>query len=141
MLSNITQKNDSEALPCIGPDINHSPIAEKLSGPARPFQSAGIYIAAAILTALILLVGYQQVQLGHLSSELNTLRGDVRGGETRGHLEALDAKLQEMNTRLTYLDSKIMSTDQKAQSALDRIKANEEKADWLGNFLRGLGWK
>jgi uncharacterized protein HemX len=101
----------------------------------------GIYIVVAALTALILLVGYQQAQLARLSGELDTIRGDMRSGETRGHLEALDAKMQEMNTRLSYLDSKIISVDQKAQSALDKIKANEEKADWFGNILRGLGWK
>jgi hypothetical protein len=100
-----------------------------------------IIVLVVALTALVLIVGYQQMQISRLSSELGVVSGDVRSGETRGRLEALDAKLQEVNTRLTYLDSKIVSTDQKAQAALDRIKVNEQKADWFGNLLRGLGWK
>lgn len=115
---------------------SYTPVA----APAGPNQTQTMILIVALI-ALMLVVGYQQVQIGRLSNELGVVSGDVRSGETRGHLEALDAKLQEMNTRLTYLDSKIVSTDQKAQSALDRIKLNEEKADWFGNLLRGLGWK
>lgn len=117
------------------------PASQLIDRPQLPKSQAPNYVLVAVLTALVLVIGYQQMQIGRLSSDIGVISGDVRSGETRGRLEALDAKLQEINTRLTYMDSKITATDQKAQAAMNRIKMNEEKADWFGNILRSVGWK
>lgn len=106
-----------------------------------PRNSAPNYLLVVVLTALVLVIGYQQMQITRLSADISVVSGDVRSGETRGRLEALEARQQEMNTRLTYIDSKITATDEKAQAAMNRIKLNEEKADWFGNILRSIGWK
>ena len=108
--------------------------------PGKP-SNIKMYIVVAAVTALVLLLGYQQTQIVRLTKELDAVSTDVHSGETRGKLEALDAKLQEINTRLTYFDSKLSATDQKAQSALDKIKTQEEKSDWFGNLLKTFGWK
>lgn len=124
------------------PANNASPVTPANTIPAVvPSRSKRNVMLGSVVLILFFLLGYQQVQIGRLFNELTALRSDAQSGETRGHLQALDARLQEMNTRLTYLDSKIASADQKAQAALDKIRINEEKADWLGNILKTIGWK
>jgi septal ring factor EnvC (AmiA/AmiB activator) len=98
-------------------------------------------LAGLFLVVCVLFIGYQQIQINRLSNELTTLRKDLRNVEMLDRLNTLEAQLQALNARLNYLDSKIVTTDRKAQTAMDTIKTNEEKADWFGNLLRGLGFK
>lgn len=95
------------------------------------------YLVGAVLAALVLFLGYQQMQISQLSSELGQVSDNMKTSDVRTRLESQEASLGELNTRLAYLDSKINATDQKATAALSRIKAHED-GDVIGNMVKGL---
>lgn len=95
------------------------------------------YLVGAVIAGLVLVLVYQQIQISHLSKELTQVADSMKSSDVRTRLESQEATLGELNTRLAYLDSKINATDQKASSALSRIKAHED-ADIIGNAIKGL---
>jgi hypothetical protein len=95
------------------------------------------YIVGGIIVALVLFLGYQQMQISKLTNDLSTVTDSVKSSDVKSRLETQEQSLGELNTRLAYLDSKINATDQKAQEALNRIKAHEDN-DVIGNMVKGL---
>ncbi len=95
------------------------------------------YVTIGIIVALVLFLAYQQIQISKLTSDLSTVSDSVKSSDVRTRLETQEQSLGELNTRLAYLDSKINATDQKAQEALNRIKAHEDN-DIIGNMVKGL---
>lgn len=95
------------------------------------------YLVGGIIVALILFLGYQQVQISRLTSELSTVTDNVKSSDVKNRLETQEQSLGELNDRLAYLDSKINATEQKAQEALSRIKTHEDN-DVIGNMVKGL---
>lgn len=107
------------------------------SGRSVPGLFMKPYLVGAVIAGLVLVLIYQQIQISHLSKELNQVSDSVKSSDVRTRLESQEASLGELNTRLAYLDSKINATDQKASAALSRIKAHED-ADIIGNAIKGL---
>lgn len=95
------------------------------------------YLVGAVIAALVAFLVVQQVQISHLSKELQQVSDNVKSSDVRTRLESQEESLDELNSRLAYLDSKINATEQKAQAALSRIKAHEE-ADVIGNMIRSI---
>jgi len=95
------------------------------------------YLIGGVIVALALFLGYQQMQISKLTSELSTVSDSVKSSDVKTRLESQEHSLGELNSRLAYLDSKINATDQKAQEALNRIKAHEDN-DVIGNMIKGL---
>ncbi|HEY9688023.1 MAG TPA: hypothetical protein V6C52_13700 [Coleofasciculaceae cyanobacterium] len=97
------------------------------------------YAIGAVVAALCLFIGYQQTQINRLSRDVGTLTNDMKTSDVPMRIDNLDDKLDEVNNRLSYLDSKITATDQKAQSALEQVKAQEKAGNFVGNFLNSMG--
>lgn len=95
------------------------------------------YIIGGIIVALVLFLGYQQLQISKLTNDLSNVTDSVKSSDVKSRLETQEQSLGELNTRLAYLDSKINATDQKAQEALNRIKAHEDN-DVIGNMVKGI---
>ena len=95
------------------------------------------YLIGGVIAVLVAFLVAQQVQISHLSNELQAVSDNVKSSDVRTRLESQEESLDELNSRLAYLDSKINATDQKAQAALSRIKAHEE-ADVIGNMIRSI---
>jgi uncharacterized coiled-coil protein SlyX len=95
------------------------------------------YLVGGVIVALVLFLAYQQTQISHLTSELSSVTDSVKSSDVKTRLESQEHSLDELNTRLAYLDSKINATDQKAQNALSRIKAHEDQ-DVIGNMIKSV---
>ena len=95
------------------------------------------YLVGGVIVALVLFLAYQQTQINHLTSELSSVTDNVKSSDVKTRLESQEHTLDELNTRLAYLDSKINATDQKAQNALSRIKAHEDN-DVIGNMIKSV---
>lgn len=95
------------------------------------------YLMGGVIVALFLFLAYQQTQISHLTSELSSVTDSVKSSDVKTRLESQEHSLDELNTRLAYLDSKINATDQKAQNALSRIKAHEDN-DVIGNMIKSV---
>jgi hypothetical protein len=95
------------------------------------------YLIGAVIAVLVAFLVAQQVQISHLSKELQQVSDNVKSSDVRTRLESQEESLDELNSRLAYLDSKINATEQKAQTALSRIRAHEE-ADVIGNMIRSI---
>jgi uncharacterized coiled-coil protein SlyX len=110
-----------------------------MPGNASFFQNKAMqpYLVGGVIVVLVLFLAYQQVQINHLTSELSSVTDSVKSSDVKTRLESQEHSLDELNTRLAYLDSKINATDQKAQDALRRIKAHEDN-DVIGNMIKTL---
>lgn len=95
------------------------------------------YLLGATVAILLAFLVFQQVQISHLSQELQQINDSVKSSDVRTRLDAADTKLQDVDQRLSYLDSKINATDQKAQTSLDKWKAQEDN-DFFGNMVKGI---
>lgn len=95
------------------------------------------YLLGATIAVLVAFLVFQQVQISHLSQEMQQINDSVKSSDVRTRLDATDTKLQEIDNRLSYLDSKINATDQKAQTSLDKWKAQEDN-DFFGNMVKGI---
>jgi hypothetical protein len=95
------------------------------------------YLLGGVVAVLVAFLVFQQVQISHLSQELQQVDDSVKSSDVRTRLDATDTKLQEVDQRLSYLDSKINATDQKAQASLDKWKAQEDN-DFFGNIIKGI---
>lgn len=122
------------AFPCAGAEI-------AMSQPNKPSEQTNFfmkpYLVGAVIAGLVLFLGYQQMQISQLSSQLGQVADTMKSSDVRNRLESQEESLGELNTRLAYLDSKINATDQKATAALSRIKAHEE-GDVIGNMMKGI---
>lgn len=122
------------AFPCAGAEI-------AMNQPNKPNEQTNFfmkpYLVGAVIAGLVLFLGYQQMQISQLSSELGQVTDNMKSSDVRNRLESQEESLGELNTRLAYLDSKINATDQKATAALSRIKAHEE-GDVIGNMMKGI---
>lgn len=105
--------------------------------PASSFKNMQPYVIGGVIVALVLFLGYQQIQINRLTSDLSLVSDNVKSSDVKNRLESQEHSLGEMNSRLAYLDSKINATDQKAQEALNRIKAHED-SDVIGNMIKGI---
>lgn len=97
------------------------------------------YAIGALITALILIIGYQQYQLSTLKRDVGIISNDMRTSDVPQRLDAIDKKLDEVNQRITYEDSKINAVDQKAQTSLDKWRAEENKGNIFTDFIRNVG--
>lgn len=98
------------------------------------------YLMGAVIAGLVLILVYQQMQLNRLTSDLGAVSNDVRKSEVlQSRLDAGDEKLQALNNRLSYLDSKINAVDQKAQTSLDKWRAQESKGNFFGDLVKNIG--
>jgi hypothetical protein len=97
------------------------------------------YLTGAVVAGLVMVLFYQQSQISTLSRELGAVNDNVRSSDVRSRLDADDAKLQELNTRLSYMDSKITAVDQKAQISLDKWRAQEKKGNFITDILDNIG--
>jgi len=122
------------AFPSAGADMAMS---QQAPPKGQPHFFMKPYLVGAVIAALVLFLGYQQMQISQLSNELGQVSDSMKTSDVRTRLESQEASLGELNTRLAYLDSKINATDQKATAALSRIKAHED-GDVIGNMLKGL---
>lgn len=104
---------------------------------ANTLKQGQPYMIGGIIVALVLFLGYQQMQISKLTNDLSTVTDSVKSSDVKSRLETQEQSLGELNTRLAYLDSKINATDQKAQEALNRIKVHEDN-DVIGNMVKGL---
>lgn len=95
------------------------------------------YLLGAVIAGLFLLMIFQQTQIDRLSKELAIISDNVNATDVRSRLDAEDAKIREINTRLVYLDSKISATDEKAQLAVNTLKAQQEN-DIFGNVMKNI---
>jgi hypothetical protein len=95
------------------------------------------YILGAVVTSLVLVLVYQQTQISRLSKDLGQVNDNLKSSDVRDRLDSHERKLEELNTRLTYLDSKVSATDGKAQAALAKLKAQEDN-DFFGNAIKNL---
>jgi uncharacterized coiled-coil protein SlyX len=100
-----------------------------------PNKAMQPYLVGGVIVALVLFLAYQQTQINHLTSELSSVTDSVKSSDVKTRLESQEHTLDELNARLAYLDSKINATDQKAQNALNRIKAHEDQ-DVIGNMIK-----
>lgn len=105
--------------------------------PASSFKTMQPYVVGGVIVALVLFLGYQQIQINRLTSDLSLVSDNVKSSDVKTRLESQEHSLGEMNSRLAYLDSKINATDQKAQEALNRIKAHEDN-DVIGNMMKSI---
>ena len=93
-----------------------------------------------LLTALVILgamVAYQQTQLNRLGQEVGLMSNHLKTSDVSDRLDAHEAKLQALETRITYLDSKIAATDEKSQVALNKLKAQEDN-DFFGHAIQSI---
>lgn len=95
------------------------------------------YVFGAVVAALVLVLVYQQTQISHMAKDLSLINDHLKSSDVRDRLDAHDAKLAEINSRLTYLDSKIGATDEKAAAALAKLKAQEDN-DFFGNAIKSI---
>jgi hypothetical protein len=116
---------------CSGSELAMQSAAQSEGATLKP------YLIGAVIAVLIAFLVVQQVQINHLSKELQQVSDNVKSSDVRTRLESQEESLDELNSRLAYLDSKINATEQKAQAALSRIKAHEE-ADVIGNMIRSI---
>lgn len=123
------------------PTVYSGPNAGHPGQGSLPQSGAGFmmkpYLIGAVITFLLVVLVVQQVQINRLSEDLALVSDSVKSSDVRNRLESQEASLGELNTRLSYLDSKINAVDQKAQSALERIKAHEEN-DLIGNMIKSI---
>lgn len=94
-------------------------------------------LVTVILVALVGMVVYQQGQINRLNKELGLVSDNLKSSDFKDRLDAHEAKLETLNTRLSYLDSKISASDEKAQVALNKLKAQEDN-DIVGNAIKAL---
>jgi uncharacterized protein HemX len=104
------------------------------AGANSPLKPMVLVIALVVLGAALV---YQQTQINHLNQEMGLVNDHLKSSDFRDRLDSHDAKLDELNARLTYLDSKVSATDGKAQSALAKLKEQEEN-DIIGNAIKAL---
>lgn len=130
----------SETQPLVShPNAFSAPVSQPVSQSGQAVSGLFMkpYLVGAVIAGLVLVLVYQQIQISHLSKELNQVSDSMKSSDVRTRLESQEASLGELNTRLAYLDSKINATDQKASVALSRIKAHED-ADIIGNAIKGI---
>lgn len=134
----------SERLPVsipTNPRIDTLPESNFASQPAASqqtqFKALQPYLIGGLIVALVLFLGYQQMQISQLTSELSLVSNNVKSSDVKTRLESQEHSLGELNSRLAYLDSKINATDQKAQQALSRVKSVEEN-DIVVNLVKGF---
>jgi len=101
---------------------------------ASPVKS---FLVTILLVALVGMVVYQQGQINHLNQELGMVSDNLKSSDFKDRLDAHEAKLEALNTRLAYLDSKISASDEKAQVALNKLKAQEDN-DIFGNAIKAI---
>lgn len=97
----------------------------------KPF----VLVAAFVILGVTLV--YQQNQINRLNQELGLVSDNLKSSDVRDRLDAHDTQLQELNARLTYLDSKISATEGKAQVALAKLKEQEDN-DFIGNAIKAI---
>lgn len=113
------------------------PVSPSSPGLRIPFWQASL--VGAFVAGLVLFLMYQQMQLNHLANELGAVNDNMRSSDVRDRLTANDAKLQDLNNRLNYLDSKINAVDQKAQTSLDKWKAQENRGNFFTDAINNIG--
>lgn len=133
-------------------DTEHTfehPVKTTITNPTQPagglptqdgqnlLKQAQPYLIGGLIVALVLMLGYQQTQIGKLNNDLSTVTDSVKSSDVKTRLETQEHSLEELNNRLAYLDSKVTATEQKAQEALNRIKAHEDN-DVIGNMIKGI---
>lgn len=97
-------------------------------------KPAVLIVALAIMASMLV---YQQNQIGRLNKELGLVNDNLKNSDVHDRLDAQETKLQELNNRLTYLDSKVSATDEKAQIALNKLKIQEDN-DFFGNAIKAI---
>jgi hypothetical protein len=121
------------------PDFSNRSPQPQLGNPSGSVGNS-LLKPAVLLTALVILgatLVYQQTQINRLSQELGLVNDHLKSSDVRDRLDAHDTKLDELNARLTYLDSKVSATEGKAQSALAKLKEQEDN-DFIGNAIKAL---
>jgi hypothetical protein len=118
-----------------GPDFSRATYSHNGAGSGNFMMKP--YLVGAVIAVLVAFLVFQQVQISHLSQELQQINDSVKSSDVRNRLDAVDQKLQEVDNRLGYLDSKINAVDQKAQISLEKWKAQEDN-DFFGNMIKGI---
>ena len=119
------------------PVLNPAGPGYNAAAPATGARTLKPYILGAVVAVLALLLIYQQTQINRLSQELSLVNDHLKSSDVRDRLDAHEAKLEAIDTRLTYLDSKITAADAKGQTALAKLKAQEDN-DIFGNAIKNI---
>jgi len=121
------------------PGFSNPQISPQLAQPAAP--AANPLMKPMVMIAVVVVLGsalvYQQTQINRLNQELGLVNDNLKNSDVRDRLDAHDTKLAELNSRLTYLDSKISAIDGKAQVALTKLKEQEDN-DIFGNAIKAI---
>ncbi len=97
------------------------------------------YVAGALITGFAILVGYQQVQINGLNQQLSQINDNVKGTDLRNQIEAHGSKLEALDARMTYMDSKLAAVTQMAQASQEKWHEQESKGNIFQQAVKNIG--